>query len=160
AGYVHVAWADAAGDGAYNLAIAKYWRTGITDGGTDLIEFDLIVLHQGHTAGSACSNAALAHNITWLHIAANTMRGHTVIGIGDCCIRAKFNHGEIQRCIFRYHGAGGANLPRISRGNRIADFSAVSRGHADLAAFGIGASHRQRAHGLIIDVDRSAWTIQ
>src|SRR5690606_26977829 len=145
---------------SHNLAIAEDWRARVTDSRADLVELDILALHQSHAASGTGGHAALAHDIAWLYVATNTTCSHAVVGIGNFSIRAKFDNGVIQSCVLRHHRAGGADLPGISRSYRVAYFRAVASSHADFAVFCIGTSHRQSTHGLVIDVDRRTGTIQ
>src|SRR5699024_9875786 len=148
------------GNSPHDLTIAEDWRARITNGRTHLIELDILALHQSHPAGGSGRYTTLAHDIARLHSATDAMGGHTIVGIGYFSIRAKFNDGVIQFGVLRHHGSGWPNLPRISRGHRIPYLRAVTSGYSDLATISVSPRHRQRAHGLIIDVNRRARTIQ
>src|SRR5699024_10312555 len=123
-------------------------------------ELGILALHQSHSAGGSRRYSALAHDIAPLHSTTDAMGGHTMVDIGYCSITAKFNDGVIQFGVLRHHGSGWPNLPRISRGHRIPYLRAVTSGYSDLATISVSPRHRQRAHGLIIDVNRRARTIQ
>src|SRR5699024_2743016 len=117
-------------------------------------------LHQGDPAGASSRYTTLGHDIARLHSATDAMGAHTSVRIRYLSIRAKLNGGLSQSAVLRHHRSGWRNLPRISRGHRIPYLRAVTSGYSDLATISVSPRHRQRAHGLIIDVNRRARTIQ